>query len=75
MSDETNLAVLTNGPVRRQAIAGVAMAFGGLALSSTKTWVGTEEEVSHSAESIHQEPVSEAGRKRVDDALTETKQF
>ena len=31
MSDRTNLAALANGPTRRQAIAGVAMAFGGLA--------------------------------------------
>jgi uncharacterized protein YndB with AHSA1/START domain len=75
MSDRTNLAALVNGPTRRQAIAGVAMAFGGLALSSAKAWAGTEEEISHSAESIHQEPVFKASRKRVYDALTETKQF
>jgi uncharacterized protein YndB with AHSA1/START domain len=75
MSDRTNLAALANGPTRRQAIAGVAMAFGGLALGSAKAWAGTEEEISHSAESIHQERVFKASRKRIYDALTETKQF
>jgi activator of HSP90 ATPase len=75
MSDRTNLAALANGPTRRQAIVGVAMAFGGLALGSAKAWAEVEEEISHSAESIHQEPVFKASRKRVYDALTETKQF
>jgi uncharacterized protein YndB with AHSA1/START domain len=75
MSDRTNLAALANGPTRRQAIAGVAMAFGGLALGSAKACAGTGEEISHSAESIHQEPVFKASRKRVYDALTDTKQF
>lgn len=34
-----------------------------------------EDRISHTAESIHQEPVFKASRKRVYDALTETKQF
>ncbi len=38
MSDRKNLAALTNGPTRRQAIVGVAMAFGGLTVGSTKAW-------------------------------------
>src|SRR5215469_9450563 len=75
MSHRTNLAALANGPTGRQVIAGVAVAFGGLALGSARAWAGTEEEISHSAESIHQEPVFKASRKRVYDALTETKQF
>ncbi len=75
MSDRTNLAARANGPSRRQAIAGVAMVFGGLVLASGKSWAGAEDEISHSAESIHQEPVFKASRKRVYDALTETKQF
>ena len=54
MSDRNNLAAFTNGATRRQAIVGVAMAFGGLALGSTKAWAGAEEEISRSAESIHQ---------------------
>jgi len=36
---------------------------------------GAEEEVSRTAESIHMEPVFKASRKRVYEALTETKQF
>jgi len=75
MSDRNNLAALTNGPTRRQAIFDVAMAFGGLALGSTKAWAGAEEEISRSAESIHQEAVFKASRKRVYEALTDAKQF
>jgi uncharacterized protein YndB with AHSA1/START domain len=75
MSDRTSLAALTNGPTRRQAIVGVAMAFSGLALGSTESWAGAQEEISHTAESIHQEPVFKASRKRVYEALTDTKQF
>ena len=75
MSDETNLEARANGPTRRQAIVGVAMAFGGLTWGSTKTWAGVEEEISHTAESIHQEAVFKASRKRVYEALTDTKRF
>jgi activator of HSP90 ATPase len=75
MSDRNNLAALTHGPTRRQAIVGVAMAFGGLALGSTKAWAGAEEEISRTAESIHQEAVFKASRKRVYEALTDAKQF
>jgi len=75
MRDRTNLEALAAEPTRRQAIVTVAMAFGGLALSSTKVRAGTEDEVSHTAESIHQEPVFKASRKRVYEALTDAKQF
>jgi activator of HSP90 ATPase len=75
MSDRTKLEALANGPTRRQAIAGIAIAFGGLALGSTAAWAAAEEEISRTAESIHQEPVFKASRKRVYEALTDTKQF
>jgi activator of HSP90 ATPase len=75
MSDRNNLAAPTNGPTRRQAIVGVAIAFGGLALGSPKAWSGAEEEISRTAEAIHQEPVIKASRKRVYEALTDAKQF
>jgi activator of HSP90 ATPase len=75
MSDRTNLAALTNGTTRRHAIVAAAMAFGGLALGSTKAWAGAEEEISRTAEAIHQEPVIKASRKRVYEALTDAKQF
>src|SRR2546427_5231848 len=75
MSDRKNLAALINGPTRRQAIVGVAMAFGGLTVGSTKAWAGAEEEISRTAESIHQEAGFKASRERVYEALTDTKQF
>jgi activator of HSP90 ATPase len=73
MSDRNSLAALADGPTRRRAIVGVAIAFGGLALGSTEAWA--EEEISRAAESIHQEAVFKAGRKRVYDVLTDAKQF
>jgi activator of HSP90 ATPase len=75
MNDRNNLAALTTGPTRRQAIIGAAMAFGGLTLGSTKAWAGAEEEISRTAESIHQEAGFKASRKRVYEALTDAKQF
>jgi len=75
MSDKANQEALATGPTRRQAIVGVAVTLGGLALGSMKAWSAAEEEISHSAESIHQEPVFKASRKRVYEALMDTKQF
>ena len=75
MSDKENREALANGPTRRQAIVGVAVTLGGLALGSKKAWAAAEEEISHSAESIHQEPVFKASRKRVYEALMDSKQF
>jgi activator of HSP90 ATPase len=75
MSDRANLATPAYEFNRRQAVAGVAMAFWGLAGASTKAWAEAGGEISHTAESIHQEVVFKASRKRVYDALTEAKQF
>jgi activator of HSP90 ATPase len=75
MSERRNLMALVNTPTRRQLIAGVTMGFGGMAFGSTGAWAGAEEEISHTAESIHQEPVFKASRKRVYEALTDAKQF
>ena len=75
INDRNNLASLAQGLTRRRAIAGVAIAFGGLTLGTTEVWAGTEEEISRTAESIHQEPVFKASRKRVYEALTDAKQF
>jgi activator of HSP90 ATPase len=69
------LEALADGPTRRQAIAGVAVALGGLALGPTNAWAGTADGISHTCESIHQEPIFTASRKRVYDALTDAKQF
>src|ERR1700722_4129120 len=75
MNDKTSLAGRKHEPTRRQAIAGVAMAFGGLSQVSTKAWAEAGEEISHSAESIHQEVIFKASRNRVYEALTDAKQF
>jgi uncharacterized protein YndB with AHSA1/START domain len=75
MSEGRNLMAFMNPPTRRQLIAGLGVAFGGGLVGSTITWAGAEEEISHSAESIHQEPVFKASRKRVYEALTDAKQF
>ena len=75
MSDRDDLAALANGSTRRQAIVGFAIAFGGLALGSSEAWAGAEEEISRTAEAIHQEPVFKASPKRVYEALTDAKQF
>jgi activator of HSP90 ATPase len=75
MSDTTSLEALANGPTRRQAIVGVAITFGGLALGSTEARAGADDEISRTAEAIHQEAVFKASRKRVYEALTDAKQF
>src|SRR6266853_4161119 len=75
MSDRDNLAALATGPPRRQLIAGVAISFGGLALGSNDAWAGAEDRISRTAESIHQEADFKASRKRVYEALIDTKQF
>jgi uncharacterized protein YndB with AHSA1/START domain len=60
---------------RRQMIRGGAAAFGGFA---TIPWNAQGDEgsgLSRAAESIHQEPVFQASRKRVYEALTDPQQF
>src|SRR5216683_2226644 len=75
MSERKNSSGLVDAPTRRQLIAGVAAAFGGLSMGSAMGWAGAEEEISHTAESIHQEAVFKASPKRVYEALTDAKQF
>src|SRR6202050_2412992 len=75
MGERAGLTALTHGPTRRQAIVGVAGAFGGLVLSSTAVWAAAEDGISHTADAIHQEPVFSASPKRVYEALTDAKQF
>jgi uncharacterized protein YndB with AHSA1/START domain len=75
MAEKANIAALTDATTRRQAIVGVAGAFGGLALGSTWAWAGSDDGISHTADSIHQEPVFTASPKRVYEALTDAQQF
>ena len=76
MNEKRNSAVLPHTITRRQTVAGLAIgAFGGLFLPANTASAATEEQLSHSQESIHQETVFKASRKRVYEALTDTKQF
>jgi activator of HSP90 ATPase len=75
MSDGTSLKAIANGFTRRQAIVGAVIAFGGLVIDPTETRAEVVEEISRTAEAIHQEASFKASRKRVYEALTNTKQF
>lgn len=75
MNEETILTTLTHLSTRRQAMAGMAMVFGGLALAPMKALAQAVGRISHMAESIHQEVAFKASRKRVYDALTDSRQF
>ncbi len=74
MSNGKNVTQV-DGINRRQAIFGALAAFSALGVLGLETLAHPTEEISHSAEAIHQEPVFKASRKRVYEALTETKQF
>jgi activator of HSP90 ATPase len=75
MSYEEKSRARAVGATRRQAIAGVAMAMGSLALAATQTAAQSAEEISHSAESIHQEVLFQTSKKRIYEALTDARQF
>ena len=75
MSDEFNCAVRANDPARRQVLVGAAMTVGAFIFGLTDARAAADDSVSHSAESIHQEIIFKATRKRVYDALTDAKQF
>jgi len=72
MMNDQQISTSTN---RRQLIVGAAAAFGGLALFPASVRASTENGVIRTAESIHQEPMFKGSRKRVYEALTETKRF
>jgi uncharacterized protein YndB with AHSA1/START domain len=74
MTIDTRKAV-PGGSTRRQAIAGAVLTFGGLALGSAKSWAAAENDISHTEESIHQEPEFKASPKRIYEVLTDAKQF
>jgi uncharacterized protein YndB with AHSA1/START domain len=75
MSERKTSIAMVNTPTRRQLMAGFGIALGGVALESAGAWAAAEEEISRTAEAVHQEPVFKASRKRVYEALTEAKQF
>jgi activator of HSP90 ATPase len=71
----TGTASLACSPTRRQVLTGGVLTLGTLALGSAPANAQSNDRISHSAESIHQEPSFEASRKRVYEALTVTEQF
>ena len=74
MSEEKLLGVLSGSTDRRRIIFGLAAALGGVAMGAMPVVTGADE-ISRTAETIHQEASFKANRKRVYDALTVTSQF
>jgi uncharacterized protein YndB with AHSA1/START domain len=66
---------LRSYPLTRRQLIVSAVVTGGLAASINYAGASTDDGVSHTAESIHQEPVFKANRKRVYEALTDAGQF
>jgi activator of HSP90 ATPase len=75
MKEQINRIAQATASTRRRLLSRVAIALGGLAIGSPKIRAQAAEEISHAAESIHQESVINASRKRVYEALTDARQF
>jgi activator of HSP90 ATPase len=76
MSEKRNQNAPENWATRRQMIAAVGVTCGGLALGLAGARAATDgNEISHTAESIHQENLFKISRDRVYEALTDTKKF
>ena len=75
MSNRTNKTVLPHDPARRQVMVGAALAVSALVLGQAEAHANTDDPISHTAESIHQEVTFTASPKRVYEALTDAKQF
>src|SRR5437899_10915281 len=75
MNDTRDLPTLDQLRTRREIVVGATAALTSLGMGSISALAHIEEEVSRTAESIHQEPVFKANPKRVYEALTDEKQF
>jgi activator of HSP90 ATPase len=75
MKERMNLITPASAPTRRELVGRVGIAFGCLAMGSESARAQAAGEISRTAESIHQEPVINASRKRVYEALTDARQF
>src|SRR5215471_7528597 len=64
----------SDAPTRRQLVA-AAVALAGCGAVPIQVRASAEDDISHAAESIHQERVFQASRKRVYGALTDVRQF
>jgi activator of HSP90 ATPase len=65
----------THSTTRRQVVLGGAVALGSLTLRTANSWAAVDDGISHSSESIHQEPIFQASRKRIYEALIDSRQF
>jgi activator of HSP90 ATPase len=75
MTSVSNPATQGHGTTRRHVLTGGMLTLGSLAFGSAPAAPDSGDGISHSAESIHQEPSFNAGRMRVYEALTMTEQF
>lgn len=75
MPDRNHPTAANIASARRRAWLGFGLALGGLGAASTRIWAQALEEISRTAESIHQQASFKASRKRVYEALTDPKQF
>jgi activator of HSP90 ATPase len=76
MRDELNVYLPAKMATRRQVISGGAAALGVLAIGNGRALAAAVEDgILRAEESIHQEPVFKASRKRVYEALTDADQF
>src|SRR5215467_1557396 len=74
MNLQNGLALTTDAPTRRQLVT-AAVALAGCGVVPIRGRASAEDGIFHAAESIHQEPVFQARRKRVYEALTDVRQF
>src|SRR5215469_4065691 len=74
MNLQNRLALTTDAPTRRQLVT-AAVALAGWGAVPIQVRASAEDGISHAAESIHQEPILQASRKRVYEALTDVRQF
>lgn len=75
MEHEAEHALPGHSPARRRIIGAAALAIAGAALRAPPSLADANDEISHSAESIHQERQFGTDRKRIYGALTVTQQF
>lgn len=75
MSDSYNAASPATAPSRRQIIIGAAIALSGFGMGPTNARADSPGEVCNTGETIHQEVIFKASRRRVYEALLDTQQF
>ncbi|HET6143473.1 MAG TPA: SRPBCC domain-containing protein [Candidatus Acidoferrales bacterium] len=75
MIHRSKFANRSDRPTRREAIVAGITGFAGLGLVPARAWGRADDEISHAAESIHQEPEFNSSAKRIYVALIDPKQF